>query len=174
MKCSSEGDTPLDKKGKPKLHPIAYYSTTFTPTERNYDIYEQELLAVMKVLAHWRHYLGWTRHPFTILTDHANLQYWKAPQNLNRRTAHWHADLQEYDYEIWYILGKTNVPPNALSHPPGADHGDRDNQNMALIPKNKFKINWIRSDLSLFEKHSLMAVYYDHPSARHPGRDETL
>ena len=35
-----EGDTPLDKKGKPKLHPLAYYSATSTPTERNYDIYE--------------------------------------------------------------------------------------------------------------------------------------
>ena len=38
---------------KPKLHPIAYYSATFTPTERNYDIYKRELLAVMKALAHW-------------------------------------------------------------------------------------------------------------------------
>jgi hypothetical protein len=25
---------------KPKLHPVAYYSATFTPTERNYNIYE--------------------------------------------------------------------------------------------------------------------------------------
>ena len=83
---------------------------------------------MMKALAHWRHYLGWTKHPFTILTDHANLQYWKAPRNLNRQTARWHADLQEYDYEIWYIPGKTNIPPDALSHPLGADHGDGDNQ----------------------------------------------
>jgi hypothetical protein len=68
---------------KPKTHPIAYYLATFTPTERNYDIYERELLAIMKLLTHWRPYLGWTKEPFTILTNHANLQYWKAPQNLN-------------------------------------------------------------------------------------------
>src|SRR5258708_15816608 len=128
----------------------------------------------MKGLGQWRDYLGWTKSPFVVLTDHANLQYWKSPRNLNRRTARWHADLQEYDYEIWYIPGKTNVPPNALSHPPGADHGDRDNQNVALIPKNKFKINRIQSDLSLFEKHSLMPVHHDHPSPGHPPRDETL
>jgi len=30
----------LTKRTKPALHPIAYYSATFTPTERNYDIYE--------------------------------------------------------------------------------------------------------------------------------------
>ena len=43
----------LAKCSKPVLHPIAYYSATFTPTERNYDIYERELLAVMQSLVHW-------------------------------------------------------------------------------------------------------------------------
>ncbi len=95
-----ESSPSLNKRTKPTIHPIVYYSATFTPTERNYDIYERELLAMMKSLAHWRPYLGWTKEPFVILTDHANLQYWKAPKNLNRRTARWHADLQEYDYEI--------------------------------------------------------------------------
>ena len=68
-------DTPPLKNAKPKLHPLAYYSTTLSLAERNYDIYERELLAVMKSLAHWRHYLGWTKFSFIILTDHANLQY---------------------------------------------------------------------------------------------------
>ena len=54
---------------KPVLDPIAYFSATFTPTEHNYDIYEQELLAVMKLLAHWRPYLGWTKHPFTTVAQ---------------------------------------------------------------------------------------------------------
>jgi len=55
---------------QPILHPIALlFSQLFTPTERNYDIYERELLAVMKSLQHWRPYLGWTKEPFTILTD---------------------------------------------------------------------------------------------------------
>jgi hypothetical protein len=47
-------DTPDEPfKTHPKLHPIAYYSATFTPAECNYDIYERELLAVMKALSHW-------------------------------------------------------------------------------------------------------------------------
>ena len=140
---SQEGEnlTPsLAKRLKPVLHPIAYYSATFTPTERNYDIYERELLAVMKSLAHWRHYLGWTREPFTILTDHANLQYWKSPRNLNRRTARWHADLQEYNYEIKYILRKTNTAPDALSRPSNVDQGETDNQNIIMIPPEKISI----------------------------------
>ena len=71
----------------PPLHPVAYYSATFTSTERNYDIYERELLAIIKALEHWRQYLIWTQEPFTILTDHANLLFWKSPRKLNRRTA---------------------------------------------------------------------------------------
>jgi hypothetical protein len=126
---SQRGKNPYytHKNLKPKHHPIAYYSATFTPTERNYDIYERELLAIMKSLGHWRPYLGWMKEPFTILTDHANLQYWKAPQNLNRRTARWHADLQEYDYEIQHVPGKTNIPADVLSRPPGVDQGEKDN-----------------------------------------------
>jgi hypothetical protein len=68
-----EGEQNPSKPSKPRLHPIAYYSATFTPTERNYDIYERELLAVIKSLYHWRYHLKWTRHPFLLVTDHANL-----------------------------------------------------------------------------------------------------
>jgi len=68
---------------KPKLHPVAYYSATFMETECNYDIYDRELLAIMKAITHWRPYLIWTETPFTIYTDHANLLYWKSPHKLN-------------------------------------------------------------------------------------------
>ena len=36
----------LAQHHKPVLHPVIYYSATFTPIEQNYDIYERELLAV--------------------------------------------------------------------------------------------------------------------------------
>jgi hypothetical protein len=91
---SQEGGStnPTDSR-KPRLHPVAYYSATFTKTERNYDIYERELLAIMKAITHWGPYLIWTKEPFTILTDHANLLHWKSPRKLNRRTTCWHGEL---------------------------------------------------------------------------------
>jgi hypothetical protein len=75
---SQEGDpetlTPtMARKKTLTLHPIVYYLATFTPTEWNYDVYDQELLAIMKALAHWQQYLGWTKVPFTIMTNHVNL-----------------------------------------------------------------------------------------------------
>ena len=52
---SQEGGSSLtpNPSQKPKLHPLAYYSATFTQTERNYNIYERELLAIIKAISHW-------------------------------------------------------------------------------------------------------------------------
>ena len=38
-------------------HPCAYFSKTFTPAKRNYNIYDQELLAVILALDEWCQYL---------------------------------------------------------------------------------------------------------------------
>ena len=38
-------------------HPCAYLSKSFRPTERNYKIYDRELLAIIQALTDWRHYL---------------------------------------------------------------------------------------------------------------------
>jgi hypothetical protein len=91
---SQEGDFNARTK-KFIQQPIAYYSATFTPTERNYDIYERELLAVIKALEHWRPHLAATEEPVTVLTDHANLTFWKNPRKVNRRVARWFATLQD-------------------------------------------------------------------------------
>jgi hypothetical protein len=92
----------------------------------------------MKALLHWQPYLGWTKFLFTIMTDYTNLQYWKSLKNLNWRTIRWHADLQEYDYEILYISGKTNTLPDTLSWPPGANKGEMDNKDIIMLPQHKF------------------------------------
>ena len=63
---SQEGE-PNPRTQKPTQHPIAYYSATFTPTERNYDIYERELLAILKSLEHWRPHLAATEILVTVL-----------------------------------------------------------------------------------------------------------
>ena len=38
-------------------HPVAYLSRSFSPPERNYDMHDHELLAIIKALEHWKHYL---------------------------------------------------------------------------------------------------------------------
>ena len=66
------------------LHPCAYFSKMFSLAERNYDIYDRELLAVILALNEWKHYLQGTPFAVSIITDHKNLSYIKDPQKLSR------------------------------------------------------------------------------------------
>ena len=71
------------------LHPCAYFSKTFSTAEQNYDIYDQELLAVILALGEWKQYLQGTPHPVSVLTDHKNLSYLQDPHKLSCCQAHW-------------------------------------------------------------------------------------
>jgi hypothetical protein len=55
--------------------------------ERNYDIYDLELLAIIKACRHWQPYLAGSPHKVIIHTDHANLQYWHQPHKISQRIA---------------------------------------------------------------------------------------
>ena len=56
-------------------HPCSYLSQSFNTMERNYEIYDRELLAIIWALTEWRHYLLGSPHPVTVLSDHKNLTY---------------------------------------------------------------------------------------------------
>jgi hypothetical protein len=64
-------------------HPIAFMSKTLTKAERNYEIYNKELLAIIKALRTWQQYLLNAKKQFKICTDHENLKYFREPQKLN-------------------------------------------------------------------------------------------
>ncbi|KAH9270157.1 hypothetical protein BASA83_007672 [Batrachochytrium salamandrivorans] len=49
------------------LRPVAFYSRQMNNAERNYDIYDKELLAVVESFKHWRHLLQGGLHPVTVL-----------------------------------------------------------------------------------------------------------
>ena len=38
-------------------HPCRFISHTFNPAEKNYEIYDQELLSIIRGLEMWHHYL---------------------------------------------------------------------------------------------------------------------
>jgi hypothetical protein len=63
-------------------HPIAFCSESLSKPERNYEIYDPKLLAIVQGLEDWRHYLMCLPEPFTIATDHRNLEYWTKAHTL--------------------------------------------------------------------------------------------
>ena len=93
---TTSGGVLMQKDTNGDLHPCAYFSKVFAPAERNYDIYDHELLVVIHALSEWRQYLTGTNHPVTILTDHKNLTYFKKPQCLSRQQARWQMFLQDH------------------------------------------------------------------------------
>ena len=102
-----------------KLHPCAFFSRRFLPAERNYDVGNRELLAVVAALEEWRHWLEGAEHPFLIWTDHKNLTHLRAAKRLNGRQARWASFLSRFDYILTYRPGTRNVKADILSrlHP---------------------------------------------------------
>ena len=124
-------------EGTQKQKPIAYFSCTFSPAEANYNIYEKEFLAVIKAIKNWRAHLIWTKEPFIIETDHKNLMYWKEPKKLTGRTARWHKKLQDYNFKIIHIAGKSNGPADALSRMHQKDEKEEPKLTL-LLPADAF------------------------------------
>ena len=65
------------------MKPCGYLSQTFSLAEQNYDIFNQELLAVIRGLKEWRQYLLGSSFPVEVLIDHKNLTYFKEPRRLS-------------------------------------------------------------------------------------------
>ena len=58
-----------------KWHHVAFLSKSLSPVERNYEIHDKEMLAIVRALEEWRHFLEGAEHQFKIWTDHKNLEY---------------------------------------------------------------------------------------------------
>ena len=131
----------LSQKSKTdhQQHPVAFFSKSMTPVERNYGISDKEALAIVKALQHWRHWLEGTRLPIEILTDHQNLQYFTKPRILNCRQLRWMDLLNHYNYIIQYRPGNKNGAADALSRRRElAPENPEEDEPTTLFPASKF------------------------------------
>ncbi|KAI3776024.1 hypothetical protein L1987_45784 [Smallanthus sonchifolius] len=92
---------------------IVYASRQLKVHEKNYTTHDLELGAVVFALKIWRHYLYGTK--CVVFTDHKSLQHIFNQKELNMRQWRWVELLNDYDCEIRYHPGKTNVVADALS-----------------------------------------------------------
>ena len=81
-------------------HPVAFILRTLTLTERNYEIYDQELLSIIRALEEWQHYIQGSAFTAKVPLDHKNLTYFRKAQKLNRQQAWWSLNLSEYDPKL--------------------------------------------------------------------------
>lgn len=96
------------------LRPCAFFSQKNSPAECNYQIYDKELLAIVKCLREWRTELMSAKQ-FTVITDHKNLTYFTTSRKLQERQMRWAEELSQFNFHIQYRPGKEGTQPDELS-----------------------------------------------------------
>ncbi|KAL0156950.1 hypothetical protein M9458_048196, partial [Cirrhinus mrigala] len=163
------------RQGEPaKMFPCVFYSHKLSPAEKNYDVGNRELLAIKLALEEWRHWLEGAKHPFTVLTDHKNL---------------------EFDFSVTYRPGSQNTKADALSrlHEPDLPIGNPE----PILPPSMIiaPVTWdIMTEISeaqvrdptpaecppnlvyvpLTLRPRVLAKVHNTPSSGHPGIEATL
>ncbi|CCF50035.1 uncharacterized protein UHOR_14181 [Ustilago hordei] len=82
-------------------HPVAYYPCKMASAEKNYEIHDKELLAVVACLTQWCHMLAGLPNQLVILTDHEALK--------------WAVLLADFDFVLQYHPGNKAGEPDALT-----------------------------------------------------------
>lgn len=96
-------------------HPVAFYSRKMAPAEKNYEIHDKELLAVVACLTQWRHMLAGLPNQLVILTDHEALKYFKSQRRITGRQARWAVLLADFDFVLQYRPGDKAGELDALT-----------------------------------------------------------
>jgi len=122
-----------------RWRPVAFISKSLSNTEQNYEIYDKEMLAIVRCLEEWRHFLEGAVVKFEIWTDHKNLEYFMKVQKLNRRQARWASYLSRFDFTLKHVLGSKMGKADSLSRRPNWEVGvEKDNEDETLV-----KLEWL-------------------------------
>ncbi len=94
-------------------HPVLYISRKLTPAEINYAAVEREALAVKWSVLELRYYL--LGRKFTLVTDHAPLQWMARAKDTNARVTNWFLALQDFHFVVRHRAGAAHANADGLS-----------------------------------------------------------
>jgi hypothetical protein len=99
-----------------ELHFVIFFSKNLVSIECNYEIYDKELLMIMRCFEQWRSKLLFTESNVSIkvLIDHKNLKYFMFTKQLNRRQSKRVQFLIDFHFIISYLLEKFNEKADFL------------------------------------------------------------
>ncbi|GFV40128.1 retrovirus-related Pol polyprotein from transposon 412 [Trichonephila clavipes] len=98
---------------------VAYWSKCLSKPERNYCVTRKELLAIVKAIEHFHHYLYGQK--FLLRTDHASLTWLINFRNTEGQVARWIQRLNEYYFDIRHRKGSSHGNADALQE----DHAQK-------------------------------------------------
>ena len=144
-----------------KWHLVAFLSKSLSPVESNYKIHDKEMLAIVRALEEWRHFVEGMEHQVNIWTDHKNLEYFMTAKELNRRQAHWSLLLAWFDFVMHHRPGKTMGKSDALGQRLDHSSGAKDNDNMILLTPDFFAIRALEGLMLGEEKDILKEIQHE-------------
>lgn len=92
---------------------VAFGSGKWKAAEKNWSATEKELGAVVKAVSKFRHFL--IGKPFVLKTDHEAIRFLMRSKPPVGRLFRWMEILQEYDFQIEHVSGKSIPHVDALS-----------------------------------------------------------
>jgi len=101
--------------------------------EQNYEIHDKEILAIIRALEEWRHFLEGATHLVEIWTDHKNLKYFMTAKKLNCRQARWSLYLARFNFLLHHCPGRAMGKLDILSRRADHRNGASDNENVVLL-----------------------------------------
>ena len=139
-----------------KWHLITFFSKSLSLVEWNYEIHDKEMLAIIRALEEWWHFLEGAQLKFEIWTDHKNLEYFRTSKKLNRRQARWSLYLSRFDFSLHHrpgcLMGKTDALSQRADHGTGAE----DNMNMTLLRPELFTIQALEGLTAIREERDVL------------------
>lgn len=131
------------------IKPVAYFSRKLNPTEKRWQVHDQELGAIVNCFEEWRAWLLGSNTPTIVFSDHANLRYFMSAQKLTARQARWASFLSEFDFDILHVAGKSNPADPASRR---SDYAGEEEQTDRII------LLGCREDLRPSEKQTEVSV----------------
>jgi len=127
-----------------RWHPVAYHSKSLQPAERNYEIHDKELFAIIRALDIFRHYLEGRDDTIEVWTDHVNLVYFTTKQKLTCRQARWALFLSRFQFTIIHKPGTQNKSDGLSRRPDHKEGMPLENEDRVLLDTKFFTIRATR------------------------------
>ncbi len=67
--------------------------------EKNHEIHDAELFAIVESFCHWRNYLEQPYYTMEVLTDHSDLRAFMSMHKLTQRQVRWALNLSAFDFQ---------------------------------------------------------------------------
>ena len=99
------------------LHSVIYMFKQMSFAKCNYEIYDKELLVIVRVFEKWHSKCVdiSMKELIKIISDHQNLQIFMITKQLNRQQARWIEFLSKFNFQIVYRSSAQDVKSNNLT-----------------------------------------------------------